>query len=87
MSLSEGRLSYLAHAIQKLIVGEKMAEIRNERLFLAEVKKALTDEFSLDERVDQAARRRIPKSTLPGSREWDVLYKRYYEEERRKLDR
>jgi len=22
---------------------------------------------------------------VPGSREWDVLYRRYYEEERRKL--
>ena len=87
MTLSEARLSWLAHAIQKLFVDEKLATVRNERLFLAEVKKALTDEFSLDERLDRLARARMPKHTPPGSREWDVLYKRYYEEERRKLER
>ena len=87
MNLSEGRLSHLAHAIQKLFIAEKFAEIRSEHLFLAAVKKALTDEFSLDERLDTMARARIPNRVLPGSREWDVQYRRFYEEERRKLDR
>ena len=87
MNLSEGRLSHLAHAIQKLFVTEKFAEIKNERLFLAAVKQALTDEFSLDERLDNMARARMPRSVLPGSREWDVQYRKFYEEERRKLDR
>ena len=61
--------------------------MRSERLFLAEAKRVLTEGFSLDERLDQLARRRTPKRVLPGSREWDVLYRRYYEEERRKLGR
>jgi hypothetical protein len=87
MNLSEGRLSHLAHAIQKLFVTEKFAEIRNERLFLAAVKKSLSDEFSLDEKLDSMARARIPRGTPLGSREWDVQYRRFYEEERRKLDR
>jgi len=56
-------------------------------LFLAEAKRVLTEGFSLDERLDQLARGRMPKRVLPGSREWDVLYRRYYEEERRKLGR
>lgn len=87
MNLSEGRLSHLAHAIQKLFVTEKFAEIRNEHLFLAAVKKALVDEFSLDERLDKMARARMPRSVLPGSREWEVQYRKFYEEERRKLER
>jgi len=58
--------------------------VRSERLFLAEAKRVLTEGFSLDERLDQLARGRMPKRVLPGSREWDVLYRRYYEEERRK---
>lgn len=87
MNLSEGRLNHLAQVIHKLFVAEKFADIRNDHLFLSAVKKALTDEFSLDERLDTLARNRIPKHTLPGSREWDVQYRRFYEEERRKLDR
>jgi hypothetical protein len=27
----------------------------------------------------------MPHKVLPGSREWDILYRRYYDEERRKL--
>jgi len=48
-------------------------------------KRGLTEGFSLDGRLDQLARARMPKRAVPGSREWDVLYRRYYEEERRKL--
>ncbi len=85
MTLSEGRLSYLSHALLKAVVADKLGVVRNERLFLNEAKRTLTDGFDLDSRLDKLARARMPKRVLPGSREWDVLYRRYYEEERRKL--
>lgn len=85
MNLSEGRLSFLSHALLKCVVDEKLGQVRSERLFLNEAKRALTDTFSIDGRLDQAARARMPKRVFPGSREWDVLYRQYYEEERRKL--
>lgn len=87
MNLSEARLSYLAHAIQKCVLDEKLGRIRNDRLFLNEAKQALIDAFSVDGRLDQLARARMPKRVQPGTREWDVLYRQYYEEERRKLGR
>jgi hypothetical protein len=85
VNLSEARLSFLAHALLKAVAGQKLGKIRNERLFLGEAKRILTDAFSLDGRLDQLARGRMPKRVVPGSREWDILYRRYYEEERRKL--
>ena len=85
MTLSEARLSYLSHALLKAVIGEKLGRVRTDRLFLAEAKRALADGFSPDGRLDQLARARMPKRVVPGSREWDVLYRRYYEEERRKL--
>ena len=85
MTLSEGRLSYLSHALMRCIVEEKLGRVRNDRLFLNETKRTLSDAFSLDGRLDQLARARMPKRVAPGSREWDVLYRKYYEEERRKL--
>jgi len=87
VTLSEARLSYLSHALLKAVTSEKLGRVRNERLFLNEAKLGLTDAFSLDGRLDQLARSRMPKRVVPGSREWDVLYRRYYEEERRKLAR
>ena len=85
MTLSEGRLSFLAHALLDAVQKGKLGRVRSDRLFLAEAKQALTEGFSVDGRLDRLARARMPKRVLPGSREWDVLYRRYYEEERRKL--
>ena len=85
MTLSEARLSFLSHAILKAVTEGNLGKVRNDRLFLAEAKKALTDGFDLDGELDRLARSRMPKRVVPGSREWDVLYRRYYEEARAKL--
>jgi len=87
VNLSEGRLSALAQALLAATKRDGLGKILNEHIFLLETKRALTEEFSLDERLDQLARARIPRSAVPGSREWDVHYRRFYEEERRKLGR
>jgi hypothetical protein len=85
VNLSEARLSFLSHAILKAVTEGNLGKVRNDRLFLAEAKKALTDGFDLDGELDRLARSRMPKRVVPGSREWDVLYRRYYEEARAKL--
>jgi len=85
VTLSEARLSFLSHALLEIVTKEKLGRVRSDRLFLNEAKRSLADGFSLDPRLDQLARARMPKRVVPGSREWDVLYRRYYEEERRKL--
>jgi len=85
VTLSEGRLSHLSQIVMNTLTSERMVTVHNERVFLNAVKKALTDTLSLDDRLDTLARARMPKHTLPGSREWDVLYRKIYEEERRKL--
>jgi hypothetical protein len=85
VTLSEGRLSYLSHALMKRLVDQGLVRVRNERQFLNLVKQSLSDTLSLDERLDQLIRARMPKGTPPGSRQWDVLYRKLYEEERRKL--
>ena len=83
--MSEARLSYLSHALLRTVTAEKLGRVRSDRLFLGEAKQVLSDAFSLDGRLDRLARARMPKRVVPGSREWDVLYRRYYEEERRRL--
>jgi hypothetical protein len=87
VSLSEGRLSHLSQTLLKAVVDGKLGTVRSDHHFLTEAKKALTEEFSLDVDLDRMARARMPKHVLPGSRDWDVRYRQYYEEERRKLGR
>jgi hypothetical protein len=87
MRFSEARRSYLAHLILRTVRAEGLAEIENERLALAEIKRVLEQDHAVDARVDAVVRRKIAslsRGVPPGSREWDVLYRQYYEEELRK---
>ena len=87
MRFSEGRLSYLAHQIVTTLRTEGLAEIENERLTLAEIKRVLDGQREHESRLDEIVRRKIAslsRKVPPGSREWDVLYQRYLEEEHRK---
>jgi hypothetical protein len=88
MDFSEGRTSYLAHLIINTLRQEGLADIENERLALAEIKRVLQLDHAADTRIDVAVRRKIAslsRQVPPGSREWDVLYRQYYAEEARKL--
>lgn len=87
MRFSEGRLSYLAHQIVATLRSEGLADIENERLTLQEIKRALDGERDRDSRLDEIVKRKIAslsRKVPPGSNEWDILYRRYMEEEQRK---
>jgi hypothetical protein len=87
MRFSEARLSFLAHQIIAVLSKEGLATVEHERLALAEIKQALDANREQEAKIDEAVRRKIAslsRKVPPGSREWDVLYQRYLEEEHRK---
>jgi hypothetical protein len=88
VKLSEGRLSHLAQLLMHAATEGNVARPRNPRLFLNEVKRVLAAGPSgHDEKIDALVRRKIEslsRNVVPGSREWDLLYRQYSEEERRK---
>jgi hypothetical protein len=88
---SEGRVSELAHlTLAALKAGDEIADLRSDRLVLSEIKAVLTDFFNLDDALDTKVRRKIAslsRRVPEGSGEWDVLYRQYLEEEKRKLGR
>lgn len=84
---SEARLSHLAHQIVAVLRQEGLAEVSNERLALQEIKRALEGQKERDARLDEIVKAKIASLSrkVPyGSPEWDVLYRRYMEEEHRK---
>jgi hypothetical protein len=89
MGLSEGLSSHLAHrAIEAL--RKSGAKIRNDRLALAEVKRALSAALDRDPRIDETVARRIAslsRQVPVGSAEYEVLYRQYYEQEMAKRRR
>lgn len=88
---TDGRISALSHLIlTALKKGAEVADLRGDRLVLTEIKGALTDFFNVDDAIDAKVRRKIAslsRRVPEGSGEWDVLYRQYLEEEKRKLGR
>ena len=85
--LSESRISHLAHLIIDGLWKNDLADFPNEGRALAEAKHTLHNFFQQEDQVDDRVRRKIESLSRfvpPGSREWDVLYRKYFEEEMRK---
>lgn len=85
--LSESRISHLAHLIIDGLWKEDAADFPNEARALAETKRVLAEFFNREDRLDAVVRQKIhslSRPVPPGSREWDVLYRKYLEEELKK---
>ncbi|MEX0827368.1 MAG: DUF507 family protein, partial [Haliea sp.] len=84
---SESRISHLAHLIVDGIRKGSLADFSDERRALTESKRVLHEFFQRQDQLDERVREKIQSLSRhipPGSREWDVLYRKYIEEELRK---
>ena len=85
--LSENRISHLAHLIVDGLWKGNRAGCTHEGRALAETKRVITEFFQREDDIDELVRRKImslSRQIPAGSREWDVLYRKYFEEEKRK---
>ncbi|BCR06720.1 hypothetical protein DESUT3_37890 [Desulfuromonas versatilis] len=82
MKLSEQRISHLAHLIADGLWKDDLVDYRDEARALQSVKEALTRVLSVDDQVDGLVREKLQRQKkIPGSREWQVLYDKYFAEE------
>ena len=85
--LSESRISHLAHLVMDGLRKDQLAQFPNEGRSLTETKQVLRDFFQREDHIDDIVRQKIAslsRHVPPGSREWDILYRKYFEEESRK---
>lgn len=88
--LSESRISHLAHLVMDGLRKTGLADFQNEGRALAHTKQALHGFFQREDEIDDLVRQKInslSRHVPAGSREWDVLYRKYFEEEARKQRR
>ena len=67
---------------------ENLEFIEDRNTIRLEIVKIFNEELKKEETLDQEARKKIAsqKKTVPeGSLEWDILYRKYYAEEVKKL--
>ena len=85
MRLSREKILRLSHLILGYLDADEGVEYFAEpQEVRQDVVKLISDEMKADEAIDAAVRRKIEtqkRTIVEGSEEWEVLYRKYYEEE------
>ena len=85
MRLSNAKINHLANLIMDYLRNDAQVEFFDEeRDIRMEVARVIQEEIKDDEIIDQAVRYKIESQSrnIPeGSEEWDILYRRYYNEQ------
>ena len=87
MMISEDRQSQLAHLITDVVWQDDLVDYTDDEMAVRIAKKAIAEFVAEDEVIDQKARDKVgslKRGVIEGSPEWDILYRKYYEEERGK---
>ena len=86
MKLTEDRVSHISHLIIDTLYKDDLVDYPHDEdePALRAVKRLITQYLQVDDRASEAARQKIlsqSKRIIEGSREWDILYRKYLEEE------
>jgi hypothetical protein len=84
MRISEDRISHLAHKIIDKLWKDDLADFPDERRALEAAKESVAAYFSIAEEVDDIVRKKLSsysQAKVPGSRDYDILYHKFYDEE------
>jgi hypothetical protein len=89
MRLSQDKVNKLAHTVMDALrASEEVDFIEDPNTIRQEARKLLIELFMAETKIDAAARQKIEsqKRIIPeGSQEWDILYRKYYNEEVKRL--
>lgn len=88
MLLSDDKASHLSHMILNHLKASSGVRLKgDEGRALREIKRVLAMEVGQEEELDRSVRKRLASYSRPipeGSPEWEVLYRKTMEEERRR---
>jgi len=89
LRLSRDKLNKLAHTVTDGLAGLKGVEFVEDRNTIRlEVRRILEEVLKEEAKIDASARQKIEnqkRTILEGTQEWDILYRKYYNEEVKKL--
>ncbi len=89
MRISRDKLNKLAHTVADTLADiQEVGFLEDRNTIRQEARKALETLLNQEAGIDAAARQKIAsqrKIILEGSQEWDILYRKYYNDEVKKL--
>jgi hypothetical protein len=89
MRVSRDKINQLSHVVTAALAQRPEIQFHQDRNTVRlEVRKLLELLFAQEEKIDDGVRQKISsqkKNILEGSDEWDILYRKYYQEELKRL--
>jgi len=90
MKLSRDKVTEISHKLVDMLRKSRELRLKNKdtNAIRLEIVRMMTDLLMAEEKVDKASRQKIrtlKKEVPEGTEEWDLLHKRYYSEELKKL--
>jgi len=90
MKLSRDKVTEMSHKLVEMLRKSRELRLKNKdsNAIRLEIVRFMTDLLVAEEKVDKASRQKIrtlKKEVPEGTEEWDLLHKRYYSEELKKL--
>jgi hypothetical protein len=86
--LSEDKANHLAHVILTVIKKYAGARVKgNDERVLKAIKQVLNAELVLEQEIDRKVKAKLAsysRGIVEGSAEWDILYRKTFEEETRR---
>jgi hypothetical protein len=87
--ISRDKLNKLAHTVADSLAEIDQVDFLEERNMIRQEARKVLEKLLLEEtKIDAAARMKISsqrKIIVEGSQEWDILYRKYYNDEVKKL--
>jgi hypothetical protein len=89
MRVSRDKVSRLSHVVTDALAAQPNINFIEDRNSIRlEIRKILEELLQAEARIDAEVRRKIEsqkRTILEGSGEWDILYRKYYQEELKKF--
>ena len=89
MRISRDKVNKVAHVVSDALADlDQVDFVEDRNTIRLEIRKILEELLNQEEKIDIAAKHKIEsqkKTILEGSQEWDILYRKYYNEEVKKL--
>ena len=85
MILSDEKISHTSHVLLRGLLENKLITLKvDDSEVRREIKKAIVNQLRIGEDIDAAVTKKLlsfSRKLVEGSPEWEVLYRKFYEEE------
>ena len=89
MRINRDKVNKVAHVVSDALAEMDQVDFLEDRNSIRlEIRRLMEELLNQEAKIDQAARQKIEtqrRTILEGSQEWDILYRKYYNEEVKKL--